>query len=95
MKKTIRTLYYTLAVIALLAECMHEVFTNKRLEVDDFQISVDQNVYVVSCYLLEDTSIYVYQSFLDHMLTTFGRYDPHCNRQQKRIFLQRRPKKPE
>ena len=53
MKNNIRTIYYTLAGVALLAECMHEVSTNKRLlDVDDFQIGIDQIVGVVSCYLL-------------------------------------------
>jgi hypothetical protein len=54
MKITITTIYYALGV-ALTVASIHEVSTNKQFEVDDFQMHVDQEVDIVSCYLFVDT----------------------------------------
>jgi hypothetical protein len=72
MKIIIPTIYYALGA-ALLAS-IHEISAYDHLseEIDDFQIDVGQEVNVVSCYLLVDTTIsLVYHSFLHHMLTLF------------------------
>jgi hypothetical protein len=77
------TIYYALGVALQLAR-IHEISAYDHYEeIDDFQINVvDQQVYVVSCYLLVDTLVsLVFQSFLQHTLTSFGfRYNPNFTR---------------
>jgi hypothetical protein len=68
MKINILTIYYALGT-ALLAARIHEVFANTHFEVDDFQVDVDQEVDIVSCYLVVDTTIN-----LVHLLST-----PHAH----------------
>jgi hypothetical protein len=91
---TILTIYYALG--AALFASIHEISAyDHSEEIDDFQIDVDQEVDVVSCYRLVDTTIsLVHHSFLHHMLTSFGfRYDPNCTRCHWRSLY--RPKAPE
>jgi hypothetical protein len=82
MKIIILTIFYALGA-ALLASTIHVISAYYHSEIiDDFKVDVDQEVDVVSCYLLVDMTIsLVYHSFLHHMLTSFGfRYDPTCTR---------------
>jgi hypothetical protein len=98
MKIDIVKVFYALAVTLIAAGIVHQVFKNKPVAVDDFQINVDQEVDVVSCYLLlMDTRISsVYYSYLHHMLTYFAfRYYPNCPRRYQQRRLLQRPKAPE
>jgi hypothetical protein len=94
MKTFILIIYYALG--AALFASIHETSAyDHSEEINDFQIDVDQEVKIVSCYLLLNTTIsFVYHSFLHHMLTSFGfRYDPYCTSCQWRSL--HRPKAPE
>jgi hypothetical protein len=83
MQINILTTYYALGAALQLAMSIHGISGHDHsVEIDHFQINVDQEVDVVSCYLLVDTRIsLVCHSYLHHMLTSFGfRYYPNCTR---------------
>jgi hypothetical protein len=57
MKINIVAICCALCVALLAASIVHQVSKNKHVAADDFQIDADQEVEVVSCYLLVDTTM--------------------------------------